>query len=379
MRGRVRAIAVLLAVVVGGGPAVAATSATAACAPEPFTTLVLTSAATGAIVRSYPDVSGVSAIAADGRGGWFVSGAFTCDGRYRRPGLMRLDHAGSIDPSWHAELPKGHPPVSLLVRSGPTLYAAGGFGVEALDAATGARRWVARVAGGLAPGVGALAATSGAVYVGGGFKAIDQVLHPSLAALDPRTGKLLAWNQPVLGSPDPIPIVDALWLVGPRLYLGGNTITTVDGQRRPGFAAVDTATGRVSDWVPGTAPGLVAGAGVGDVETILVAHGVVFSAGHDGFGIVSARTGAISPWLKRVHGEAVRFAAAGSTVYLGGNVRNSFSAVGAHARHNLAAIDLATGRVTPWAPDVNVYVVVAALAPSGNEVLVGGSFSKTLG
>jgi hypothetical protein len=380
MRRRGSAVAVLLAVLVSAsGGAVAAPAANAACPRDPYTSLALTSAATGAVVRSYPDVSGVSAIVADGRGGWFVSGGFTCVGHYRRPGVVRLDHAGAIDRSWHAALPPGRPPVSVLVRSGSTLYAAGGFGVEALDAATGTRRWVARVAGGLAPGVSSLAANNGAVYVGGGFKAIDQVLHPSLAALDPRTGRLLAWNQPALGGPEAIPIVDALWLAGPHLYLGGNTIATVDGQRRPGFAAIDAATGRVTAWKPGTAPGLNPGFGVGDVETILVARGVAFSAGHDGFGIVSARTGAISPWMDRVHGEATRFAVSGSTVYLGGNIRNSFSAVGPFARSNLAAIDLATGRVTPWAPKPDVYVAVTALAPSGNEVLVGGGFSKTLG
>jgi hypothetical protein len=380
MRGRASAVAVILALVGGAsGGATAARAAGAACVVDPSTSLVLTSGSTGAILRRYPGVEGVSAIVADGRGGWFASGGFTCRGHAMQPDVVRIDHAGAIDRRWHAALPRGRPPVSVLVRSGATLYAAGGFGVVSLAAATGARRWVARVAGGLAPGVLALAASSGAVYVGGGFKAIDQVLHPSLAALDPRSGKLLAWHQPALQGSESIPIVDALWLAGPRLFLGGNTIATVDGQRRPGFAAIDAASGRVTAWRPGTAPGYRAGYGVGDVETILVAHGAVFSAGHDGFGIVNARTGAIEPWMKRVQGVASRFAVSGGTVYLGGNVRNGFTGVAARARNNLAAVDLTTGRVTPWAPHVNVYVGVTALAPSGDEVLVGGGFSKTLG
>ena len=138
-------------------------------------------------------------------------------------------------------LPAGRPAVSLLARSGATLYAAGEFGVETLDAATGARRWLVRIGHTPnAPGVLALVADDRAVY------------------------------------------------------LGGNTIMSVDGERRPGFAAVDAHTGRLSPWKPGSAPGLNPGSGVGDVESILVAGGLVFSGGHDGFGS-SARAPVQSP------------------------------------------------------------------------------------
>jgi len=38
-----------------------------------------------------------------------------------------------------------------------------------------------------------------------------------------------------------------------------------------------------------------------------------------------------------------------------------------------------THRVTSWAPKVNRYVGVVALAVSGNEVLVAGDFANKLG
>ena len=175
------------------------------------------------------------------------------------------------------------------------------------------------------------------------------------------------------------PIVVALALAGDRLYLGGSTIVAVDGRHRPGFAALDARTGRLLSWQPGTGAGLNAGYGVGDVETILVDRGLVFSAGHDGFGIVSARTGAIAGWMRKVQGVASVFAAHGSIVYLGGNIRNSFGTIGGRVRNDLASIDLARGRVLPFAPRLTPYVAVSAIAADRDEVLVGGDFFTSFG
>jgi hypothetical protein len=247
----------------------------------------------------------------------------------------------------------------------------------ALEAATGARRWVARVAGGIEPGILALAENARAVYLDGGFLTVDGESHPGIAALDARSGTPLAWNEPVLRSSLSSPVVNALALSGQRLYIGGNSIVGVDAQRRPSLAAVDAGTGHLSEWKPVTAPGLNPGYGVGDVETILVAHGLVFSAGHDGFGIVSSRTGAIQNWMREVHGCGYRFASFGSTVYLGGNIRNVFTGIGRQQRNNLASIDLAHGRVLRWAPKLWPYVAVGTMAADADEVLVGGDFFQS--
>jgi PQQ-like domain len=376
------ATAAILALIVGAAlGAVAPGHAEAtACKPQKNRSLVLLSARTGATVRAFPDVAGVSAVVTDGAGGWFASGSFTCTGSARRSSLVRLDHAGRVDPDWRPALPAGQPAVSLLARSGTTLYAAGEFGVEALDAATGARRWLVRIGHTpSAPGVLSLVANDRAVYLGGGFQTVGGSRLPALAALDAGTGRPLAWHVPSLRGSFPAPVVDALALAGTRLYLGGNTIVTVDGQHRPGFAAVDARTGRLSPWEPGTAPGLNPGYGVGDVESILVAGGLVFSGGHDGFGIVSARTGAIAPWMLKLHGGASRFASYGSTVYLGGNVRSGFGGIGRQVRNDLAAIDVAKGRVLPFAPRLTNYVSVSAMAADRDEVLVGGDFFQSFG
>ncbi|HEY1478742.1 MAG TPA: PQQ-binding-like beta-propeller repeat protein [Gaiellales bacterium] len=353
----------------------------AACPAMPGRSLVLISARTGAVDRDFPDVS-ANAVVSDGHGGWFVAGSFSCVGGVHVPGLVRLDHHGRLDRGWHAVLPRGRrfEGIAVLVRAGPTLYAGGTFGIEALAASNGARRWLAPVtAPSTGAGVEAIAAGPGRVFVGGDYGSIAGSRRHSLAALDPATGHVLAWRYPVLKGFVPSPSVEALAVAGRRLYLGGTTITRVDGARRPGLAAFDAISGRLSSWTPGTAPGLNPGYGVGDVETILVSRDTVITAGHDGFGAVSARTGRIEPWMRRLQGVAYRFASYGGTLYLGGNVRNSFSAAGAYPRDNLAAVDPASGRFTAWGPRLARFVGVSSMAADRDEVLVAGSFTPTLG
>ena len=117
----------------------------------------------------------------------------------------------------------------------------------------------------------------------------------------------------------------------------------------------------------------------GDVDTILVTHGEVITAGYDGFGAADTQTGHQLAWTKRLGGVASTFAADGPVVYLGGDLRNSLQSVGNHPRNNLAAINLATGHFTTWGPNLARYVSIAAIVPSGDKILVIGSFTTTVG
>ncbi len=87
--------------------AVGAHSATAACSKNSWRSLVLISAQTGAVDRSFPDVNGnVNVVLADGRGGWFVGGGFGCVGKVAVPGLVHLHSDGTLDTAWQAALPR---------------------------------------------------------------------------------------------------------------------------------------------------------------------------------------------------------------------------------------------------------------------------------
>jgi trimeric autotransporter adhesin len=364
--------ALVAAVLVAVAPSGARASSAVACETPQARNLVLISTRTAKVDRSFPDSDrGPNVVLADGRGGWFVGGSFGCIGSVAVPGLVRLGSDGTLDRSWTAGLPadtqfaNGYPTVFTLARAGGVLYAGGGFGVLALSAATGARLWLAPVKG--KTGVISLAANTNAVFLAGDFHSVAGSPRSSLAALDPRNGRVLSWRPAHICCG---PSVDAVALVGTRLYIGGNGLSSVGGRTRPGLAALNARDGSVTRWQPNP---------VGDVETIVVAHGQAMTAGHDGFGVTDIGTGNLVSWMHGVGGIAYRFAASGDTAYLGGNCRNTFSAVDGKPRNNLASVNLATGHFTNWAPKVNKYTCVNSIAATANQVLVAGDFAETLG
>ena len=66
----------------------------------------------------------------------------------------------------------------------------------------------------------------------------------------------------------------------------------------------------------------------------------------------------------------------GNTAYLGGAftaMRPAGSTTGGTTRNHAAAVDLSTGALLPWNPNVNK--AVNSLAVSGSTVYIGGVFS----
>jgi outer membrane protein assembly factor BamB len=315
--------------------------------PAPQHDLVLLSARTGRVQRWVTDVRDPGSVLADGRGGWYLIGrAGAC------PSPMSIWHLradGSLDPAFHA-FPNAFP----RIVSGRTLYVGSHYFVAALDARTGAVRWKTPVNGPVA-----LALGLGRLYVGGGRHVL---------ALSPRTGRKLPWHGPTFR---PLSSVNALALSGGRLFVGGNL------GAEPTLLAYSARTGRRLPW--GVHRSALFTNGVGDVDTMLLAGGYLFTAGLDGFGITSARTGNEAPWVRRISGVASAFAAHGGVVYLGAEIRNSFDAIDGKPRHDLAAVELGTGRLLPFAPKLAKFVAVGSMAANGHSVLVAGSFTKSLG
>ena len=88
-------------------------------------------------------------------------------------------------------------------------------------------------------------------------------------------------------------------------------------------------------------------------------------------GVFVPATGAFDPsFTARTDGEVHAAASDGTTLYLGG----TFTAVNGQPRAGLAAVSLATGALTAWAPAATGTVLTLAL--SGSSVFVGGSFSS---
>lgn len=329
--------------------------------------LVLVSARTGAIDRSFPDVGccNVFAAATDGHGGWFIAGDFIHVGKTHVDGIAHLHANGRLDTQWRGTFPGSHGGSShflatTMTRVGASLYVAGPFWVEALDARTGARRWRFHLS---APRSGdpGLAANRSMVFVAEGRIRVGGVLRPSPVALDAKTGAVLPWHASLPRKYDD---AHALALDRGRLFVGAYAPNGYEFELRA-FAA---RTGRLTSW---QAPQIK------DAGTIFVVHGLIFTTGLDLFYVASEQTGRPFRALSGVSG--VVYAAAGHTLYVGGNVRDGSFFAG-QKRDNLGAVDLRTNRVTPWAPKFHTrYVNVEALAADRNQVLVGGSFTQSLG
>ena len=103
--------------------------------------------------------------------------------------------------------------------------------------------------------VRAVAIANGVVYLGGQFTSLRPagaapgsplaVTRHNAAAFNATTGKPTAWNPNVTGR------VDALRVVGSRVYLGG-LFTAVRGVARSNAAAVGANAGKITPWRAGT-------------------------------------------------------------------------------------------------------------------------------
>ncbi|MEZ5288404.1 MAG: hypothetical protein R2712_27080 [Vicinamibacterales bacterium] len=279
----------------------------------------------------------VFAIEPDGAGGYYVGGRFQRIGGVARTSLAHVLADGSVDPAFvpdlrapafdsHGRLPGAE--VRSLARFGTTLFAGGSiqttlrFGLVALDAASGA------------PTAFPVAAPPGfeaeRMFLNGGhlvvFGSDASGIHPTVLSVDPASGGV-AWSRPMgLGG-----VRDGV-LAGGRLIVAGSFRSSIPSGPSS-LASLDPATGAIDlSWTPTQVdPTTFASADVWAVTAI------------------------------------------GSTVYVGGR----FAAFGGQPRANAAAVDLATGIVTGWAPAIDG--IVRDMAPSaGASLYIAGGF-QTVG
>src|SRR4029450_10293459 len=127
---------------------------------------------TGGLPASFPRVDGVVlAIVPDGSGGWFLGGEFTAVGGLPRTNIAHVGPSLAVTP-WN---PGANSFVFRMVKSGSTLYVAGGFTtiggqsrgrIAAVDASTGVvSAWNPNADG----DVWGLAMSGSTIYVGGYF------------------------------------------------------------------------------------------------------------------------------------------------------------------------------------------------------------------
>ena len=241
------------------------------------------------------------AVVADGSGGFYIGGDFTRLGPYPRRNLAHILANGSVDRAFN---PSPNGVVRALALSGQTLYVGGDFGaiayrsrhrIAALDATTGhATSWNPNANG----RVRALAVRGGTVYAGGQFRSIGGQPQSWLAALDATTGQAANWNAGPSGP------VYALAVSGQTVYAGGN-FHSIDGEPRNYIGALDGDTGNVTGWDPqiGTRNTPVYALAVsGDTVYAGGDFGSIGGQRRPGLAALDATTAKVTPGIRRRRG-----------------------------------------------------------------------------
>jgi len=393
-------------------------------------------------MRPYAKVAGqVYACIPDDSGGWFIGGDFSAVGGEPRANVARIRRDGQVD-RWRADtdgrvaallLDKGtlyigglftqvggrprhylaavtaargavrdwkldvsgigsdYSAVNALLIQDGTMYIGGDFAVvggqnrqnlAALDLASGC---VLDFAPEPDDRIYALAVKESTLYVGGEFYAIGGQERPYLAALNAGTGEVQSWDAR-MGSArydyDVLPYVCALVPVGSRLYVAGH-FTRAGGQVRGGIAALDLASGDATDWNPRP----VSEAALSSapfVYVVTVRDSLAYIGGRFtdlgtksrfNLGAVSLTTGLATDFDPRVSADVHAVALCEGVAYAGGEFTTLWDW---QIRNGLAAIDLDSGELLPWNPDLGGGYVMA-LAADRHAVYIGGRFSRING
>jgi hypothetical protein len=296
-----------------------------AAGAAPTAVLVALSPQTGAVEPGFPRVAGsaVLALSPDGRGGWYVGGAFARIGGVTCANLAHVLPDRRVDRRW---CPRPNGAVRAMVRSGDRLFVGG----ENVTRVAGRRR-------------------------------------RNLAAFDIPTGKLLPWSPgaaaagggsgyaAVYGmsaSPD-----------GAEIFVSG-LFDRLGGATRHNLGSVRASDGRATAFAPNPDTNLH-----GDsVDAFAVTSQFVYAWGYynrigghrasrSGADVLARHTGGWVGSRPSSDGGPYSTAVVGRLVYAGGVI----SRLGGAERDDLAAFDGATGAVTPWAPRTGPKLVVEAI------------------
>ena len=209
------------------------------------------------------------------------------------------------------------------------------------------------------------------VYVGGRFTNIGGQARRLLAEIDLSTGLVTSWAPIFTGLG--VHVANAIAVSGQTLYAVGDfTMSVFPVGIVKHVCAFDAVTGRVHGWSPPTPDTAPLRAAVISGNSLYVAGDFAAMDGvtRNKAAALDLTTGALTAWNPDVSGPSVRdMVVVGNTMVLGGD----FSSVGGVTRNSLAAVDLMTGLANGWDP--NAGSRVQSLAVSGSTVYAGGTFA----
>lgn len=324
-----------------------------------------------------PSFSNIHALAAKGDT-LFFGGTFTQVNGEQRNRLACINRTTGTLLDWN---PNANNTVSAMAILDNTIYVGGTFTnvaglsrirVAAIEVTTGnATSWAPSNQVSTTEN---LAVVENAVYAAGRFERPDGSVQNVVAALDPITGTVLDWDPNITSAP----FLEALATDGNSVYLGGN-MPSFGGEARRSASAFDLATGELLDWDP-----VIGGSPVA-LQAIHARAGKVFMGGlfssvggqtKISFAAVDINTAEVSPWNLNLNGAGQVRAITGqdNTVYVGG----SFNSVGGQSRNRLAAVDASSGAVSAFTANI-VTGDVRALDLHEEALYLGGSFINIAG
>lgn len=317
----------------------------------------------------------VYAICADSANGFYIAGKFDLVGGNIRSNIIHVNAKGELDPVFNPEFIDAE--VFTLCLSGSTLFAGGKFskvgttarhGLAAFSATNGALLdWNSN----LKRSVRSLAVYGEHLYVGGERDSINDTVNLYFGAFSIADGTLLPWSPKVNGS------VQAIAANQNTVYIGGN-FTTVGEASIGGLAAIDAVTGQVSLWNPVPFNGVVKALELNG-KTLYAAgsFSALLSINRYGLAAFDTESGNLTAWNPNAVCSSPGAGSCGfhsidvcgDRVYVSG----MFSKINGIARNYAGAIDLSTGALLAWQPEITNGVIYA-VAGNDSSIMVGGDF-----
>jgi hypothetical protein len=224
---------------------------------------------------------------------------------------------------------------------------------------------------------------AGRVYFGGTFNTINNIAHKNLGYFG-TDGNLSSWNAGIsltIGTSS----VNALALVSQKLYVAGK-FNRVNASVFENIAVFSQTSNHAVDttWAPAVNDTINAFSVVGS-NLILggaftqIVEGVS-TRNLSGLALINTVTGSLSTeWNPNVSGEVFALAASGTELFVGG----SFSAVGGISHVGVAQVSAAgVGSVTSWNPGLSTLLAgqgVYAITTDASQVYLGGKFDTVSG
>ena len=231
---------------------------------------------------------------------------------------------------------------------------------------------------------------TGTVFAGGCFTDVGGNTARDMVAAFDAAGTVQPWIGPTYPGTGPAGTVRVVTTdpnVANRWWVAGSFQATIGGQAREALAQVDGPISGPTSAGPAVLPAATSRAAVRTQvrvgNTLYLGGSFRYVNGQlrVGLAAIDLATNTLLPWAPNptwtnsaIEVNALATNPAGTVLYAGG----TFGAVGGTTRNNLAAFDLGTGALSAFNPNVNT-TVNALTVLSGGDLLIGGSFSNVGG